>query len=180
MNSDFRQRRLFLIAISVIGVLILDRFVLTPAIDYWQQSNIEIATLRQDLVAGGGTLALTDRARDRWVELKNSALPKDVAQSEQILLSHLNEWGDQVGATISSIKPQWKRGADRSFSTLVCRIDAIGSLTSISRFLHAVESSPLALRLDSVELVTRDERGQQIAAALVVSGLRLQPLDPRL
>ena len=58
MNSDFRQRRLFLIAVSVIGVLILDRFVLTPAIDYWQQSNMEIATLRQDLVAGSGTLAL--------------------------------------------------------------------------------------------------------------------------
>lgn len=179
MNPELRQRRLLIIALSAIGVLMADRFILTPAIAYWQEANQEIATLRRQITAGAGTLAISDRTRVRWEELQAATIPREVAQSEQILLSHLNLWGDQVGTDVGSIKPQWKRGDARSYSTLECRVDTTGSLTAISRFIHAIESSPLALRIDSLEMISRDERGQKITATLVVSGLRLQPLESR-
>ena len=180
MSASLRQRRLLLIAGISIGVLALDRFAITPMVDYWQSSNAEISTLRRQIQAGHGSLQITDRARTRWTEVQQAALPTEVAQAEQVLLSSLNEWGRQVGVDISSVKPQWKRGVtSRAYSTLECRIDAAGSLLAVSRFLHAIETSTLALRMDSVELISRDERGQKITAALVVSGLRMKPLETR-
>jgi hypothetical protein len=181
MNAPLRQRRLLLIAGIAIGVLALDRFVVTPLFAHWQSANAETTELRRKIQAGNGSLQITDRARSRWAEVQAATLPAEVAEAEQVLLSHLNQWGEQVGVDISSIKPQWKRGANsRTYSTLECRIDATGSILAVSRLLHAIETSSLALRMDSVELVSRDERGSKISASLVVSGLRLKPLEARL
>jgi hypothetical protein len=40
-----------------------------------------------------------------------------------------------------------------------------------------VEKSTLALRVDSVELTARDESGNKLTLGLLVSGLRLIPLE---
>ena len=74
--------------------------------------------------------------------------------------------------TVTSIKPLWRRTAD-DFMTLECRVDASGSLSTLTRFLHEVESDPLALRVDSVELGSRDRTGAQLTLGLQVSGLVL-------
>jgi hypothetical protein len=180
MTTSLRQRRLLLFAGISIGVLALDRFVITPLITHWQSASAEITTLQRQLQSGRGALAISDRARDRWVELQETTLPAEVAQAEQVLLSHLNFWGEEVGVDIGSVKPQWKRGAtSKAYSTLECRIDATGSVLAVTRFLHAIETSPLALRMESAEFTSRDERGQKISAAFVVSGLRLKPLEVR-
>jgi hypothetical protein len=42
-----------------------------------------------------------------------------------------------------------------------------------------VEKSPLALRVDAVELTSRDDQGQRLTLGLLVSGLRLVPLEGR-
>jgi hypothetical protein len=42
-----------------------------------------------------------------------------------------------------------------------------------------VEKSPLALRIDSLELNARDESGGKLSLGLLVSGLRLVPLEGR-
>jgi len=46
-------------------------------------------------------------------------------------------------------------------------------LSTLTRFLHEVESDPLALRVDSVELASRDRTGAQLTLGLQVSGLVL-------
>jgi Tfp pilus assembly protein PilO len=63
---------------------------------------------------------------------------------------------------------------------LECRVDATGAYTSLGRFLFEVEKSPLALRLESIDLSSRDETGQKISLSLVVTGLRLAPLEGKL
>jgi len=78
---------------------------------------------------------------------------------------------------LGSIKPQWKRGQTSRYSQLECRVDATGSMATLSRFLYEVEKSTLALRVDSVELTSRDDTGQKLTLALLVSGLRLTPLE---
>jgi hypothetical protein len=62
---------------------------------------------------------------------------------------------------------------------LECRLDATGTMSNLSRFLFEVENSPMALRVDAVELNARDDGGQKLALGLVVSGLRLTPLEGR-
>ena len=59
--------------------------------------------------------------------------------------------------------------------TYQCRMDASGNLNSLSRFLYDLEKDPMALRLDSLEISSRDKEGQQLVLAVQISGLVLTP-----
>jgi hypothetical protein len=50
---------------------------------------------------------------------------------------------------------------------------------AVSRFLYDVEKDPMALRLEIVEVSSRDAEGQQLALGLQVSGLVLTPQEKR-
>ena len=65
------------------------------------------------------------------------------------------------------------RGAARGAAQSLDRVEASGNLATLSRFLYEIEKSPMALKLDSVEITARDKDGQQLALGLQVSGLVL-------
>jgi hypothetical protein len=62
--------------------------------------------------------------------------------------------------------------------TLDCRVEASGDLGTLSRFVYDIEKDPMALKLESVELSTRDDTGQQLTLGLQISGLVLTPQTP--
>ena len=81
-----------------------------------------------------------------------------------------------AGVNVSGLKPQWKRGSDRDeHQVLECRAEASGSLSSLSRFLYQVEKDPMAMKVDVVDLTTRDTEGRNLTLSLQVSGLVLTP-----
>jgi hypothetical protein len=175
-----RRQRWFMIAAGVaVGLLILDRLVLTPLADHWKKRSAEIANLQRSIAAGRGVLERKDRTESLWKAIQSGSLPADAATAEQTVLSAFDQWGRSSRIEIASIKPQWKRGANAKYSLLECRVDASGPLSNLTRLLHEVERSPLALRVDSIELSSRDERGQTLSLGLVVTGLRLIPLEAR-
>ena len=48
-------------------------------------------------------------------------------------------------------------------------------MPALTRFLYSVEKDSLAMKVDSVEIVSRDNDGQQLTLGLQVSGLVLNP-----
>jgi len=175
-----RQRWLLLIAGAGLLLLVLDRLVFTPLGRTWQAHQTEIIQLRAAVARGQSLLERADQTRRTWAEMQSGAMPKDAAQSEQDLVAAFDRWGRASNVELSSIKPQWKRGAGDRYSLLECRVDATGSLPALSRFIYELEQSPLALRVDSVEFGARDDRGQKLALSLVITGLRLAPPEGRL
>lgn len=181
MSNDAQKRqRLLLIIVGIaVGLLILDSVVFTPLTKMWQAHAAEITKLKQDVARGRGVVANGPRAEQRWRTMQSTALPPDPAQAEQAMISAFDKWGRDNNIELGSIKPQWKKGTNK-YSTLECRVDATGSLASLTRFMFELEKSPLALRVDSVELTTRDDGGNRITLGLIVSGLRMTPLEGRL
>ena len=180
MKIDIPQRQRWLVIIAAIGVvlIVLDRVLFTPLTATWQAHTLEIARLQKSVTEGRGLIARAGQLDRTWNEMQANSLPKDPAQAEQDVISSFDRWGRGNNIELGSIRPQWKRGTDR-YSLLECRVDATGSLGAVTRFLQSIELSTLALRVDSVELGTRDDRGQKMAATFIVSGLRLQPLEAR-
>ena len=52
-----------------------------------------------------------------------------------------------------------------------CRLEASGDLGAVSRFLYEVETDPMALKVQSVEITARDNEGRQMALGMQLSGL---------
>ena len=169
-----------MIAGAAVLILILDRLVFTPMMKTWEERSAEISTLQKSITKGRSLIERADRTQAIWRDMQANALPKDSAQAEQEVISAFDKWGHASGTDLGSIKPQWKRGATDRYSILECRIDASGNVAALTRFLYEVEKSPLALRIDSLDLTSRDDQGQKLTLSLLVSGLRLEPLEARL
>lgn len=177
LSPSNRQRLLMILAGAAVFLLVLDSLVLTPLTKGWQTRRAEIARLQKNVTEGRGVIERGERTRAVWAEMQAQALPKDTAKAEQDLITAFDRWGRATNVELGSIKPQWKRGTSNRYSQLECRVDASGTLATLSRFLYEVEKSTLALRVDSVELTSRDDSGQKLTLGLLVSGLRLTPLE---
>ncbi|MBE7538587.1 MAG: hypothetical protein HS122_09275 [Opitutaceae bacterium] len=179
MSAIPRQRLLMIAAISIVALFLVDRLLVTPLSRHWTARSQEIGVLKRSLASGAASIERSERTHQLWKEIQDGALPKDAAIAEQLVLNAFDQWGRDSRVEIGSIKPQWKRGANPRYSVLECRVDASGSLANLVRLLYDVERSPLALRIDAVELSSRDDQGQRLSIGMTVSGLRLAALEGR-
>lgn len=177
VNSANRQKLLIILAGSAVGLLILDSVAVEPLINLWRKHTAQIVKLRTEVTEGRSLIAREAQLRRVWTEMQAAALPKERAEGEQNLVSALDKWGRANNVEVGSIRPQWKKGGTDRYSVLECRVDVTGSMPMLARFLYEAEKSPLPLRVDAVELTAHDDTGQRITLSLLVSGLRLTPLE---
>lgn len=169
-----RQQILVLAAAIGVGLLVGDRLVLTPLIRGWKERAQRITELTKSVNQGSLVLAREETIRSRWSQMRTNTLPASVSAAENEVLQGFERWSQDSGISISSIKPQWKRGDD-DYMTLECRADAFGNIQALTRFLYELEKDPLALKVEAVEIAARDNNGQQLTLGLQVSGLQLNP-----
>lgn len=177
LNLPPRQKLLVIAAGAMVALFVLNSILIEPLTKTYQAHAAEIAKLKNDVARGRNAIARAKTTEKTWDDMKAQALPRDPAQAEQDVISAFDRWGRANNIELSSIRPQWKRGAKETYSLLECRVDASGTIPTLSRFIYEVEHSPLALRIDSVEMTSRDDYGQKLTLGLIVSGLRLAPLE---
>jgi hypothetical protein len=180
MKIDLKNRQQLLVVVASVAValLIADKIILSGLTSAWKSRSEALAKLRSNLEHGRSLLIRERSLRDRWKEMQANTLPSNASTAEQKLLKAFDTWSQDSRVSILSITPQTKRGGD-DYVTLEARVEASGNLTGLSRFLYEIEKDPMALKLQSVELTSRDETGQQLALGLQVSGLMLTPRETK-
>jgi hypothetical protein len=174
MNPANRQRLLLILAGTVIALLLGDRMILQPLLRGWKERAARIAELEKQITQGKALLDRADSLQTRWHLMETNTLPAEISGAESQLLRGFERWSAGTSITISSLQPQWKRNED-DYMTLEYRADAAGTTESLARFLYNLEKDPMGLRVESMQLISRDDRGQNISLGLVVSGLLLNP-----
>jgi hypothetical protein len=184
MNLTQRQRLLAIIAIAVVALLAGDKLLVGPLIKSWQARSERLATLRKEVVEGRSLLGRAKSIRDRWDAMRKATVSSEVSVAQNQLLKAFDRWSQDSRVGISSLKPQWKRGTG-DYATLECRVDATGNLSALTRFLYDIENArrvdrdPLALKIEVLELATRNDSGEQLTLGLQVSALQLNPTIKR-
>jgi len=178
MNLTQRQRLLAIAAAAAVVLLAGDSLVVGPLIKSWKARAERLIALRKDVEDGRSTQSRGKANRERWDAMRKATLASEVSVAENQLLKAFDRWSQESRVGISSLKPQWKRGTG-DYVTLECRVDATGNLGALTRFLYDIESArraerdPLALKIEVLELATRDDRGELLTLGLQVSGLQL-------
>ena len=178
MQIKNRRQLLTVVAVGGLALLLLDRILLPPVAKFWRDRSAQITDLRAKVSEGKQLLKREAAIRERWDTMRTNTLPNNNSAAEQQVVNAFYKWEQNSRISITSIMPQWKQDSE-DYKTLECRIDASGSLGTLSRFLYDLERDPMALRLQSVELTARDNEGQQLTLALQVSGLVLMPKENR-
>jgi len=173
METKLNREKILGIAVAV-GLLLLggDYLVLQPLARSWRARSERIAEMTQRLHSNTQLLARRDTVLDRWDHMRTNALPSTATLAESKMFNAFDTWVRDSGVTAGSFRPQL-RETDEGYSTLECRADVSGNMETIMNFLYDLEKDPTAIRLDSVELTSRDDAGQQLALVLEMSGLML-------
>jgi Type II secretion system (T2SS), protein M subtype b len=174
MQIKNRQQTLAVLAIVVVGLLALERLVITPLARGWKERSHRIADLKQSVSEGAQLLERERAIRSHWESMRTNTLPNNVSAAENEVYKGFDRWSRASGISIGSITAQDKRNSDE-YMTVECRVDGFGSLPALTRFLYEMEKDSLALKVESVDLTARDNSGQQLSLALQVSGLMLNP-----
>lgn len=170
MNLQGRQQWLAIVAIICVGFLVGDRLVLSPLLRNWKARSSRLADLRQRVQQGDLLLERENAIRSRWETMRTNLLSADPSEAERQILKAFERWSQESRIGISGIKPQWKE-TDENETRLECRVDAFGSLSAVTRFLYELEADQLAVKIDAVELTSRNDNGDDIALTLQVSAL---------
>jgi Tfp pilus assembly protein PilO len=177
MKIENRQHVLLVVTLSLLGLYAANLLVYGPMVKWWDARQSRIKELRQEVKDGKSLIRRESYIRNDWANMRTNALPNDPSQAEQQLLRAFNGWASDSGVNVSSVTPQWQNNQD-DYSTLDCRVEASGGLSTLSRFIYEIESDPMALQLASIELTASDDKGQQLTLGLDVNGLALISPQP--
>jgi hypothetical protein len=173
MKTDNRQKVLIALTAVVAALFVGDRLAYSPLLHLWQARQAEIKKLGAQVIEGNALIKREQVIRDRWDGMRQNMLPDNQSLAQEQMLKAFQDWAQESGVSLNGTVPQWKNGETDDYKTLVCRVDASGSLWMLSRFIYDVEKGPLGLKLESVDLNSRDNSGQQLTLGLQVSGLVL-------
>jgi Tfp pilus assembly protein PilO len=172
MKTENRQKTLIIIAAVAVGLWIADSLVFEPLGKWWSSRQQQIADLRKQVANGESEIKREAITRSRWDGMRTNTLPTDSALAERQIISAFDRWSRDSGVEINNLQPQWKNDTD-DYQTLNCRVEATGTISTLSRFLYYVESGPMGLKLESMELGTHDIGSSQMTLGIQVSGLAL-------
>jgi hypothetical protein len=174
LKIENRQQLLTLVAVGIVAVLAADRLVLSPLARGWKARSERIATLKESVSRGQALLDRAATMERRWEGMQEHDLSAEISAAENEVLKSVASWARDSRITFTSMIPQWKNN-EEGYWTMECRASAIGDLRAVTRFLFALETDPLAVRLEECEVGSRDEKGQQMTLTVRFSALRLPP-----
>jgi len=174
MNLTKRQQILAILAIVLVGLYVADKLVFTPLTTNWKARSERIAKLKEQVRDGSETLKRETALREQWDRMRRNTLVDAKSEAESQMLKAFERWSKEGAVSVSSIRPQWKE-AQEAYKTLECRADVGGSLAAIAHFLYLIERDALGVKVDSLELTSRNNEGSQLSLVVQVSGLLLNP-----
>lgn len=166
MTSNKRRETILKIAVGVIvGLFLLDRMVLSPAIAGWKAQSIRLAALRQKVERGQQLLEREKTLRTRWSEMQSANLPENISDAENDVYKALSRWTLDSRVSFTSLTQQW-RSHDEGYDTFECRATATGDQSALARLVYEIETDPLPARIEECEIAARDAQGKSLGLSL--------------
>jgi hypothetical protein len=177
MEIKNRQKLLMIVAVVCVVGLIGDSLVLEPLYNSWKSRSQRIVDLKQQVKQGEMLMDHEQSIRSHWENMRTNTLPVNTSVAGTEFFNTFDRCARDSGVTVVSYTPQWKQGDD--YTTYECRADINGNIDTLSRFIYELEKQPLALKVESMDITTHDDKGQQLSLGLQISGLLLTaPAQP--
>lgn len=169
-----REKFLAIAAGLAFGIFALDKLVLTPLADLWKERSAKILVLKDSIAKGSQLMERSEFLNDRWAAMKLDSLSGDISAAENAVFQSVNQWAEKSRLGFTSLKPVWRQGEEEHFDLFECRADGFGDLRAVTSFLYELETDPLALRVEDLEISARDDQGGQLGVSLRFTGLVLK------
>jgi len=176
VNHAQRRKWLTVAAAALVGLYFADRLLITPLIDLGLSRSAQIADLRESIADARTLVDRAEALEQRWDRMLEASLPTDEADAEGLVLSSVSAWAAEAGLQVTALRPRWTDDAD--LRTLECRATGFGTIRQAAAFLYAIETSPMALKIEEATLSAADDAGGRLSLDIRFTGLVLAEAEP--
>jgi len=168
-----RRETLLKIAVgAVVGLFLLDRVVLSPAIAGWKAQSGRLTSLREKVKRGKQLIEREKTLNARWDDMQRANLPDDVSDAENEVYKALSRWTLDSRVSFTSLTQQW-RSHDEGHDTFECRATATGDQAALGRLVYEIETDSLPARIEECEISARDAQGKVLGLSLRFSFMHI-------
>lgn len=179
MNLSKREKVIGIVAGVVVGALALDQLLITPMFTRLDDANAMIKRHEEDLLKANSTFTSDLQARRRWKEMAGNGFKADASAAEGQLLDRVRDAAQNAGLSVQSFKPERSERVG-GFYRITLRITATGSTSRVARFMHALETSKIPLKVMDLGISSRKDGTDDLAIQLGIATIfEAPPVPPR-
>lgn len=168
-----RERFIALTTLAAVGLLGLDRLVLSPLMAASAELDGQINACRAKLQDAQAKFDGRKRRMRQWTQMQNSGLRrKDDSEAESQMMNSIRDWAQEAGLTLLSVKPD-RTEKEKGFSKSTFRVTGSGGMAEIGRFLWYVQNAAMPARIVDLQITTRKEATDDLSLQLGISTVRL-------
>ena len=180
-----REKLLPIFALLAVAILAGDRLVLGPLVNSWQTRAAKIIELEGNVGNGNDLLPREKSYTKKWEQYWEGNLNSTNSVAEDEVLRAIENWTGDSGILLTSVKPQWQNheyeflgkeiaeNKTYSYKTYDVRLVAEGTMQEAVEFVHAIESDELPLKIEQLELASREKTGKLVSVSVHFTGLQL-------
>ena len=176
MTLSKRERQISVVVLVAAALLVLDQLALTPYLDR-RRALVDEASSRADELADVTRLMKKEQRLRRLLVDMGAAMAggtsgqqPDPSQAEGRFLTLLDEWEKQAGVAKASF--QRLRSVEAyGFTRLTFQVSATGRMPAIAGLVYRVETAPIPLHVDQMQVMLSGPTGDELQVQFTVSAL---------
>jgi Tfp pilus assembly protein PilO len=166
-----RERIMAILAVAVVGLLVLNKFLIGPVTGKLQQLETQKSQLLIELDEAQNLFRKRRVLEKEWKTALSEGLRNEV-EAESKVGRAINVWSDEARLTLSSVKPE-RVASDKGLKEMTFVVVGTGTLDAVAQFLWKIETSPLPIKVKDMQLGSSNESGQSMSVQLRLSALCL-------
>lgn len=167
-----RERYIAIGVAAALGLLLLDRFVLTPYVTLRDSIAKEQSRAVDDLANADLLFSHQRQLRKVWARMQEGGLKTDPSQAESQALGALLDWTRWAGVNLAALAPERTVQQDR-FRVISFSVKVTGPMAAMSRLLWAMESATIPVRVTELRINPQREGVDDLSMQMSVSTLCL-------
>jgi hypothetical protein len=176
MTLSKRERQISVVVLVAAALLVLDQLALSPYLDRRRALMDEASARADELTDVTRVMKREQQLRRILVEMGTAMAGRaggqqaDPSQAEGRFLMLLDEWEKQAGVARASF--QRLRSVEAyGFTRLTFQVSATGRMPAIAGLIYRVETAPIPLHVDQLQIMLSGGSGEELQVQFTVSAL---------
>lgn len=171
MAFSKRERLIGIGVGAAVALLALDQLVLSPYDDARSAAVKEHDRLEKQRSAALTTFEEQSKLRKTWNEWK-VGVKADPSAAESQALNAILDWAQGARVTLAALRPD-KVSVENGFQVSGFHVTGTGSTADISRFIWAIESSKIPVRVSDLQISAAKEGTDNLSVQMNVSTISM-------
>ena len=166
-----RERILAVVVIGLIGLFVLDQFVVRPLASRYEQLRAQADDIENELHHARVLLDNRNILEQRWDRMAQGGLNDDASAQRIEVQQRLSRWAEESGFNLATVSAA-QTIAGAHFDEVRFLASGSGSLRAVAGFMARLERSDYPLRVIESDVTSRSDRGDDLALRLTLSTIR--------